>query len=59
MTTYTVNGTVSFAAWITVEASDPEAALLEAMNADPRDFDFDGQTAEVVFNVDPTVEEES
>lgn len=56
MTRYTVNATVSMAAWLTVEADTPEEALQEARSVRAGDFDYDTGTAEVEFNVSPEVE---
>ena len=56
MPRYTVNATVSMAAWLTVEADTPEEALQDAHSAPARDFDYDTSTAEVEFNVLPEVE---
>jgi len=54
---YCVNATMTVAAYLYVTATDPEDALRQAMEASPRDFDTDASTAEVEFNVDPTVEQ--
>ena len=59
MTRYTVNATVSMAAWLDVEADTPEEALEEARASSASSFDYDTGTAEVEFNVEPAVEEES
>lgn len=56
MPRYTVNATVSMAAWYTVEADTPEDAVAEAHGASPSAWDYDTSTAEVEFNVTPEVE---
>jgi hypothetical protein len=53
---YSVNATVTFAAWVTVEADTPEDARELAEGYAARDFEFDPGTAEVEFNVTPEVE---
>lgn len=53
---YTVNASITVGGSVHVYATSPEAALQEAMDMDGRDFDIDMGTAEVEFNIDPTVE---
>ena len=56
MPRYTVNATIEMAAWITVDAWSPDAALAEAHSVDPSAFEYDTGTASVEFNVTPAVE---
>jgi hypothetical protein len=53
---YNVNATISFAAWVMVEAESPDAAMEEARDMSAGDFDYDTGTGEVDFNVTPEVE---
>ena len=57
MNGYNVNATVSFSAWVYVEADTPEEAMALARGFRARDFDYDSATGEVEFNVEPAVEE--
>lgn len=59
MTRYTVNATISMAAWIAVEADSEEEAMDEARSLSASHFDYDTSTADVEFNVEPAVEVES
>ncbi len=54
---YTVYGSVTVIGWATVEADSPERAFELAQEVPARDFNFDIDTAEVEFNVDPQVDE--
>ena len=56
MRTYSVNATMSVAAWVYVEADSPEDALQQAHSVPARDFEYDLGTAEVEFNVTPRVD---
>ena len=55
---YSVNATVSMFGWVEVQADTPEEALELAREYNARDFEVDAGTAEVEFNVQPTVEEQ-
>ena len=56
MNYYTVNATMTVAAWLDVEATSEEAAL-EAADATPASqWEYDMTTAEIEFNVTPQVE---
>ena len=56
--TYTVNGTVSMAAWITVTAESEDDALEQADQISPSDWYTDPGTAQIERNVTPMVEVE-
>lgn len=53
---YSVNATVSMAAWYDVEADSEDEALDIARSVAARDFECDPGTAEVELNVTPAVE---
>lgn len=56
---FDVNATVSFPAWLRVEADDPEQALDVAREHDASYYDYDTGSGEVEFNVSPSVQEAS
>jgi len=56
MPTYTVNASVTFAAWVDVEADSPEAAVEEAKGYSASSFEYDDSTGDIDFNVTPEVE---
>ena len=56
MTYYTVNATLSVAAWLEVDADSPGDAQDIAMDTPASHFEYDMGTAEVEFNVEPAVE---
>jgi hypothetical protein len=56
VTWYTVNGSVTFAAWVTVDAESPGDALDQARSLAADDFDYDTGTGEIAFDVSPAVE---
>lgn len=56
---YTVNATISFSAWIVLEANSEREAIAEAQDRDASSFDYDASTGEVDFNVTPMVELDS
>lgn len=56
MNAYNVNATVSFPAWVYIEADTPEAALETAKALRADDFDYDRGAGEVEFNVTPEVD---
>ena len=56
MTRYTVNATISMAAWIDVEAEDEIEALVAAKMSPASSYDYDTGTAEIELNVEPAVE---
>ena len=56
MPRYTVNATMSMAAWIELDADTPEEAFDIAQSFTPGAFDYDTGTAEIEFNIDPSVE---
>ena len=56
MTRYQVNATISFPAWIEVEADSPEEAIEEASNSSAGLFDYDATSPDLDFNVTPEVE---
>lgn len=53
---YTVNGSVTMAAWVHVEATSPEDALEQADDIAAKDWARDDWTAEIDMNVEPQVE---
>jgi hypothetical protein len=56
MPEYTVNGTITVFAWITVEADSPEAAVEIAAGTPAYHWDTDAASGEVQLNVTPRVE---
>ena len=56
MSIYTINATLSVAAWITMEADSEDEAVTLAHDAMVSDFEYDMGTATVEFNVTPMVE---
>jgi hypothetical protein len=57
MSRYQVNGSVTFSAWVEVEAETPDEAIDEARNLDIRSgWEWDEGTAEIDLNVEPMVE---
>jgi hypothetical protein len=57
--TYIVNGTMSMAAWIAVEAESEADAVDQATWHDANMWEYDTGTAEIEMNVTPMVEERS
>lgn len=57
MNRYSVNASVTFPAWVYVEAETPDDALQEAQTYQPGDFDYDASAGEVSFNVAPVVDD--
>ena len=56
MSHYQVNASITYAAWIDVEADSPEAAVDEARGMPTSAFEYDAAVAEIEFNVIPEVE---
>lgn len=56
MSIYTVNATLSVAAWITMEADSEDEAVSLAHDAMVSDFEYDLGSGEIEFNVSPLVE---
>lgn len=52
-----VNASITFAAWVMVEADTPEEALAEAQTFSADCFDYDTGTGDVEFNATPAVED--
>lgn len=59
MSYYTVNGTKTVAAWVSVEADSEEEALAAAREIRATDWEHDDGTAEIDMDVTPAVELDS
>ena len=53
---WVVNASITFAAWVIVEADNADEALTEAQHYSASDFDYDTGTGEVEFDVTPAVD---